>query len=204
MNGGFGQFGAGSLTLQQGAELQAGDVLLSAPDPGGNRIATTPVDCLGGPLTLFGDTGTPPRVVAPTVTNRACLAPGGRQATGELEIEGSFHHDPEGELWIEMSGAGGGASDLLTVTGEVTLAGRLRVTSLAVSQPPVGAQLVVLRTQGGGVISGQFSDVVGGGSFDVLYEPDQVVLTVVEPPPALLFSDGFEGGELSAWSASLP
>jgi len=92
--------------------------------------------------------------------------------------------------------------------GNVSLGGALWVGVDPFYEPAGGETFEILTTTGGGVITGSFAEIIGPGvepdTFEVAYNPDSVVLTLVNPPEVLTFEDGFESGDTSAWSVTVP
>lgn len=147
--------------------------------------------------------GRAPHIVTPVLDNHARIAPGGRHATALFVLEGDLVQHPTGRLLFDLGGETPELEhDAIRVTGDVTLDGILDLSLLADYEPQGGEQFEILTTDGGGVISGQFAAIEGGGKWSLDYQPTVVILTLIEPPPRTrIFADGFESGDLGAWSS---
>lgn len=78
------------------------------------------------------------------VTNSGTISPG--NSTGHLVIDGRLQMASDGSIGIELGGLS--QFDLLTVTGEATLAGELDVIRAAAYSPAVGDSFIVLTFNG--------------------------------------------------------
>ncbi len=116
--------------------------------------------------------------------NDGTFAPG--DGVGTLEYEGDWSQSATGVLDIELAGRNAGEFDLLRVFGDVGLDGTLRVSVNGFIPSAVDAFVVL----DGDSLTGVFANaaatvqVVGGGSFDVLYDAAAGTVTLTNYVPA--------------------
>ncbi len=106
---------------------------------GGNVSATQPMSFQGGTV---GGTGT----ITATVNNSgAAVIPGGASAAGTLNITGPYTQSSSGTLDIELGGTTAGSGyDQLVVTGAVTLASDLNISTINSFLPASGNTFQIL------------------------------------------------------------
>ncbi len=109
------------------------------------------------------------------------LAPG--NSAGHTDITGNYTQLGSATLGIEIGGVVPGQWDTLTVTGNAILDGTIQVALLNGFQPVLGNSFTILTTTFGNV-GGEFDTkhfpLVAGVTFDVIYNPQSVVLQVIE------------------------
>jgi len=134
--------------------------------------------------------------------NRVVNAMGGTTAPGQspgvLTIDGDFVNDPTGIIEIELAGSTpGNEHDQLVVNGTATLGGTLTVSLIDGFMPQEGDAFVILTAS---TVSGSFDNAprdendtgvldFNDGTFTVLYNPDNVVLTGFVPATPFLLGD---------------
>jgi hypothetical protein len=128
------------------------------------------------------------------LTNSGIIQPGLSGQPGVLTIEGNFAEGSSSTFTILLGGPNGEpVSTQLSVLGTSLLDGILDISILTGFTPSLHDQFTILTSAAG--LSGTFSGVVHapGFDFDVLYQPDRVILdvtTVPEPGTLLLVSSG--------------
>jgi len=121
-----GNGGHGLLRIDSGATLDVrGDLTAGSTQGGlvtvnGLITGTGQVTALAGGI--FNGTG---HITVSTVRNGGTIAPG--LSPGTLTIDGNYEQLPGGRLEIEYAGTNPGEFDVLHVTGQTTLGGRLEV-----------------------------------------------------------------------------
>jgi T5SS/PEP-CTERM-associated repeat protein len=122
--------------------------------------------------TIFGGNGT----LIGDVLNRGLVGPGDG-TPGTLSISGDYTQSSIGTLRIQIGGLSMAEHDLLSVDGNVSLDGTLRLVRLNNFLPVPGDQLVILTA---GSVDGQFSTIVtedlGIVRVQVIYEADDVLI----------------------------
>jgi hypothetical protein len=152
-------------------------------------------DIQGGTL---GGAGT---VDAP-VTCEGTLAPGTSSAAGTLTVTKTYVQSSTGTLAVNLGGTQAGAEfDVLAVSGDVTLDGKLTVGLLGSYEPAVGDTYKILRSASANPVTGTFVTVnmPAGVTLTATYDPNDVTLgiTSVSMPDA-----GSGSGGASSSSAS--
>ena len=89
-----------------------------------------------------------------TLVNDGVVAPGGADQVGTLTIDGAYTQGAQGTLEIRL---GGGAADMLAVSGAMRLAGSVNLSTLGGGLPTNGAVADFLV--GGAGVAGSFSQV---------------------------------------------
>ncbi|MCX5676599.1 MAG: Ig-like domain-containing protein, partial [Planctomycetota bacterium] len=146
-NAGRVTIGSGTMLQVTGAYTQTDGVTALA---GGTLNASGGVQIQGGVLAGSG-------TITGTLTNGGIVRPGG--SPGTLAITGNYTETAAGQLEIEIGGHTAGIDfDLLTVTGQATLAGTLRIITLGAFAPVFGDQFRVITW---GSYTGDFSQVEG-------------------------------------------
>ena len=115
------------------------------------------------------------------VDNLGVVAPGVDECTtGTLTIAGDYVQRPEGSLAIKIGGTQHELQfDQLKVTGQVTLAGTVRVDAIDGFQPQPGETFDILTALS---IKGTFDSVEGSGQYEANYTENSVMLTVLSSP----------------------
>jgi len=129
---------------------------------------------------------------------------------GDAMVQGSFNVGRVGNVTMSPTGKllfkywGPTANDEyehIASSGRVSLTGELRILRERMYVPAVGQQFVILTAA---EVVGEFDKITGPGIYDLTYEADRVVMTVVEPPCAAfvdadLDSDCYVKGEDVGW-----
>jgi hypothetical protein len=155
--GGFSNAGAVVIAASStfsvaGAYTQTGG---STTLSGGTFTANGGVTLSGGLLTGFG-------VITGNVTNAAEIDIGTATAVGTLTITGNYTQTGAGTLAIKVGGPSAGTGfDVLTVSGQATLDGTLRVTLINGFTPGTGNRFRFLTAQ---ATAGAFATLAGDGS----------------------------------------
>ena len=149
------------------------------------------VDADGGEFDCQQGTCAGSGTVSGSFSNSAILSPG--NSPGEMVVEGDFTQHAQGTLHLEIAGTVAGHEyDLLSVTGEATLDGKLEVVLLDSFEPGLGDRFDMLDFN---AQSGDFAQVLlpalaVGHSWDTsrLYRDGSigVVQTVVPEPSTLI------------------
>ena len=160
----------GTGSFQSGTIIEAGKVYVQ-----GNLISNVTVQneaFLGGNGFITGN-----------LRNFGIVSPG--NSPGKITVQGNFTQGRSGTLVIEVAGKKDGQFDVLEVTGEAHLDGRLRVERVGKGpRLKVGDRLAFLTAAGG--VEGEFSEISNGLQTDtmvrpgVVYEENAVVLTGVQ------------------------
>ena len=132
-----------------------------------------------------------------SVTNSSVVAPG--NSPGSLAISGDYTQSAGGELAVEL--ASFSSFDQLVVTGNATLAGMLTVNLIDGFTPSIGQTFTILTADDlDGVFTTETLPSVPGLFFDVIYNPNSVVLTVRPAFTADFDEDGdVDGDDLTRW-----
>lgn len=163
---------------------------------GGGGIAGSFDDLGGFKVSSFNNAGT--------------ILPGGDAAPGPFRIMGNLAQLPTGRIEVELGGSSPiSGHDQVIVTGNVTLTGTLDIDLLGSFTPAIGQQFEILTIEeGGGTVSGNFTQVHPAAYYSLTYNPQSVLLTVTGiPDPADLNGDGSVGGFdlallLGAWTGA--
>ena len=149
-----GSLGQATLTLQDGGTASAPSIVIGAAG-----VAT-------GNGLLDGD-----------VQNDGVVAPG--LSAGALTVDGTFTQGPGGSLSIQLGGLSPVTQhDQMIVTGAAILDGRLVVRLIDGFVPLPGDEFTILEAAS---VTGVFDAVDANSAYDVLYNPDSVVLQFVGP-----------------------
>lgn len=108
------------------------------------------------------------------LTQNGEAAPG--NSVGTLTLTGDLDQGATASTTIEISPTG---NDLMTVSGDAQLGGTLTIELIDGAIPQPGQTFTILTTSS---VTGTFSGITppaGGPGFDITYNPDSVVLTVV-------------------------
>ena len=165
-----------------------GTTTLAAPS---NSIGLSP----GGVVALQGGTlrGTGSITGGDVQNTGGTLAPG--TSPGALSLTDDYSQGPGGTLAVEVSGSAPGTGhDQLVVGGTVSLAGTLAVNTSGFA-PDTGQQFKVIDAPAppaSPTVSGTFATVqpTGGRTYTVAYNPTDVTLTALAPPPPDTDGDG--------------
>lgn len=99
---------------------------------------------------------------------------------GTLAVAGSFVQSPGGTFDVQLGGTGTGESDVLQVSGQASLAGRLIVRSIEGYTPQVGDRFTILAC---GARTGEFAVETGcpglGLIYDTFYYADRVEIEIL-------------------------
>jgi uncharacterized membrane protein len=122
-------------------------------------------------------------VIAPTggVLNEGVIAPG--NSPGHLTIDGDLVMASDGVVSIELGGVAD--FDLLTITGDATLAGDLDIVRFGGYAPTVGDSFIVMTFNGRNATTFDRVNFLGFGNgvvFDVTYRDKDVLLGVAAVP----------------------
>jgi autotransporter-associated beta strand protein len=154
-----------------GTDVTAGTLLVN--NTAGSGTGTGPVTVRDG-ATLGGDgaiTG------AVTLESGATVAPGAN--AGTLSV-GGITFDADSIFAVELGGLSAGEFDVLSVTGDASLAGTLDVSLLGVFEPMLGDDFTILEAA---TVDGTFAAVTGdpgpGLSYELAYSATDVVLSVI-------------------------
>lgn len=103
---------------------------------------------------------------------------------GSLTIQGRLNNGATGQLGIEIAGVGAGQFDVLNVTGQASLDGRVAVALMAGYTPAVGDSFRVLNYASRAGAFGQVVTVAGnlGVSFEAQYSGTFMTLVVTAIP----------------------
>jgi T5SS/PEP-CTERM-associated repeat protein len=177
--GEIGDNGTGTLTVTDGGVVEASFPVLG--------IHVTDQGSVHGDGTLLGD-----------VTNDGLVSPG--LSTAALNIDGDYQQRSPGELLIELASVSD--FDQLLVTGAATLAGTLEVTLLD-GFAPYGEYFLPILTASSVIneFGTELLPSLVNVSFDVIYNPTDVVLHIVAPVlPGDYNGDGKVGaGDYPVW-----
>ncbi len=180
------------LPVQNEGDVTVGAFTLQVSSLTQNAPGDTYLDynrTLKGPVTLNGGTLDGAGIVDGDVQNLgATVAPGevpGPPSTGVIRITGSYAQAAAGTLATEISGTAQGITfDELDVTGPVTLAGTLAITTGASFTPQGSDTFQILK----GPRTGEFTTLTGTqtGSLTYVaqYHAGDVTLVFGTPPPA--------------------
>ena len=159
-----------------------------------------------------------------TIPNGATLAPGARTCCPYAPSIGTLHTrslkmapGSGGPSYFDVD-LGAGASDVVQVTGTVTLAGILQTSMADAHVPSIGETFVIIDNDGTDPVSGTFNDfpedaqvMAGRFAFRISYrggDGNDVVLTASEPVPAIKTwtgAHGFEWSDKGNWTpAAVP
>jgi hypothetical protein len=116
------------------------------------------------------------------VINDGTISPG--DPLGEIEINGNYTQRSTGMLNIDLGGILQAQYDTLSVTGDTLLDGTLDVRLTNNFAPLVGDTFTIVSTSDGNHAGGFAVELLpnlpGGLAFDVVYNPQSVLLVVVE------------------------
>lgn len=147
-----------ALIIEEGANLNEAVVTLG---PGGE---------IGGTGALGVD-----------LTNNGMIAPGSDEcSTAVLTMAGDYTQAPAGQLRIKLGGTvPGDQHDALAVAGLAALAGTLRVDAINGFRPGPGETFEIMTADS---ITGAFDTIEGSGEYELAYEANRVLLTVLRAP----------------------
>ncbi len=135
------------------------------------------------------------------VQNGGLVSPG--TSPGALNLTGNYSQTPSGELLIELASAS--SYDQLLVTGDATLGGTLVVNLLGGFIPDIGQSFTILTADD---VDGEFDTepfpTASNFGFDVIYNADSVVLTVLSALPGDYNGNGFvDAADYTLWQDNL-
>jgi glucose/arabinose dehydrogenase len=154
-------------------------------------LTVDPEGALNGNGSIFGN-----------VSNNGAVSPG--DSIGSIAIAGAFSQQPSGTLAIELGGSAPTLEyDQLLVTGNGTLAGALAVELIDNFTPSIGQAFTILTANDvNGTFTTELLPSVPGLSFDVIYNPQSVVLTVSPAFTADFDGDNdVDGNDLMQWQS---
>lgn len=199
-NSGALHVAAGSLLRSQDAVVMTGGEIAA---DGEFEVVPNVVAMSGGAVRGAG------RVDSNLTMTGGVINPGstfGDSSTGRLTIEGNVGMGAAAGLVADLGGYVPGVSyDVLDVDGSITLDGTLTISFAGGFEPFVGTSFTIVAADS---VVGSFDQVVGPGTFSVLYRAHTVtvVVTSVTPPCVLgdLNCDGDVNGAdlgklLGAW-----
>ena len=195
--------GGGRLNSLNGVLLGAGEIVTAsaAAEIGGEftNQGTVNGPAAAGEFLTFSDDVDGPGNYTGNVRFSDGFSPGASPA------QVSFEHvafDATAELSIELGGTTPGSQfDQLTVAGDATLGGQLTVSLIDSFTPSAGQTFTILTA---GDVAGAFTNellpAVPGLFFDVIYNPNSVVLTVSPAFTADFDNDGdVDAADLAQW-----
>ena len=134
------------------------------------------------------------------VSNNGAIIPG--DSIGSLAIAGTYSQHASGAIAIELGGTAPGLEyDQLLVNGDGTLAGTLAVVLIDDFTPSIGQTFTILTANDvDGTFTTELLPSVPGLFFDVIYNPQSVVLTVSPAFAADFDEDGdVDDNDLTQW-----
>jgi T5SS/PEP-CTERM-associated repeat protein len=178
----IGLFGVGTVTVDgAGSIWSSGSIQVAVNGIGmlsitnGGTVATTNNLLVGVLGEINGDGN-----IAGILENGGLVSPG--VSPGALNIDGNYTQTNAGELLIEL--ASSSSYDQLLVTGTATLAGTLTVNLIDGFTPSIGQSFTILTADD---VDGQFDTepppTASNFGFDLIYNPQSVVLTVFSALP---------------------
>ncbi len=195
---GFAPGSSGSLTVDGVNSLWSSDELLIGGGGSGTVSVTAggTVDVTAVTVGALGEIRGDGSIVG-YVQNGGLVSPG--TSPGSLDIAGDYLQTAAGELLIELASVT--SYDQLLVTGEATLGGALTVNLLDGFTPSVGQAFTILMADD---VDDAFTiealPSVPGLIFDVIYNPQSVVLTVSPAFTADFDEDGdVDAADLAQW-----
>ena len=163
---------AGSATFDNDALVQsAGSTTLG----GGSASVIVPDG-----MTLSGGTLEGAGTITGDVTNGGTVNPSPSPST--MSISGSYTQQSSGYLEVGATSSG---NDQLVVSGTAALDGTLQVNQASGFTPTVEQTFEILHAS---AVTGQFATTAGlaSGPYSVTYDPADVTLTALTPPPQAL------------------
>ncbi|MBX7074420.1 MAG: PEP-CTERM sorting domain-containing protein [Pirellulales bacterium] len=150
---------------------------------GAGTLADVPLDTLRvGPGGTLGGTGT---ILGDVLVDGGSVSPG--FSPGTLHIDGIFQQGALGSLFMEIGGALPGEYDQLDVSGDLFLAGTVRLTFIDGFVPRFGDQFELFRVGGDFDASGA-SVVSDRLSYDAAFMDGVYTITVVPEPGTFLMA----------------
>jgi T5SS/PEP-CTERM-associated repeat protein len=135
------------------------------------------------------------------VQNAGVVSPG--TSPGALNIDGNYTQTASGELLIELTSAS--SYDQLLTTETATLSGTLTVNLLDSFLPSPGQSFTILTADDiDGMFTTETLPSVPGRIFDVIYNPNSVVLTVLSALPGDYNGNGtVDAADYTVWRDNL-
>jgi len=185
--------GAGTVTVTGAGSTwtNTGDLRVGVNGGGTLYVFDEGLVSVGGTLSIgAGSTASGDGTIDGNVTNNGLVAPGA--SPGALNIEGDYAQSAAGTLHIELAGVVPGTQyDQLLITGDAMLDGTLEVSLLGGFVPSPGQSYTLLTAADvDGTFSIEMLPSVPGRIFDVIYNPQSVVLTVLPAFTADFDEDG--------------
>jgi hypothetical protein len=195
--------GGGRLNSINGIELGPGEtVKVSAPAEIGGRF--TNQGTVNGPATAGEHLTFTDDVNGPgNYTGNILFSDGFSPGASPSQV--SFEHvafDATAELSIELGGTTPGSQfDQLTVSGDATLGGQLTVSLIDGFSPSAGQTFTILTAEAvAGAFTSEVLPALPGFNFEVIYNPQSVVLTVSPAFTADFDEDGdVDAADLTQW-----
>jgi hypothetical protein len=205
------QFLAGNLskiTINANASISASPLQITTSTlqiPAGYQlnqktlVTGATINC-GDTLKLLNDTLSGTATVNGSFRNQGVLIPG--IPTGTMTVNGKYVQKTDGVLIIDIGGKNPGVNfDLLSVSGQATLSGTLKINLINNFLPAIGDSFSILTC---GSRIGQFVTVTGWDNYKVLYRSNRVTLLRIEninhPPVARA---GMDRGYTAAYPVML-
>jgi hypothetical protein len=164
----------GSLTVSNGGTVEAANVIIGAMgEVRGNGM-------------IMGD-----------IVNGGLVSPGA--SPGVLNVDGDYAQNSGGELVIDLASPVN--FDQLLITGDATLGGKLSISLLDGFIPSIGQVFTIITSDDvdGPFLMEEFPSMPGR-VFDVIYNPQSVVLTVLPAFTADFDEDGdVDSADLAQW-----
>ncbi len=184
---GLSSIGAGGSLTLTGGETQStalrdlsGSLTLgdTSSFTGGATTTVSPTGSISGTGTFDGN-----------LVNGGTVAPGSPGAPGTLSVDGGYTQTSGGTLRAEVQGSGAGQLDVLSVTGNSTLGGRLAIVPSAgySASAAAGDSLGVLTFSGsriGGFASVLVAPLLSGKGVALTYDDAHHVVDAVVGTPA--------------------
>ena len=149
---------------------------------------------------------TPGGYITQQLNNAGRIFPGTDGTVGTFHLTGDLQQLPTGRIRVDIGGSPGGNHDEVEVVGAATLAGTLQANLIDGFEPQPSDSYTVLTTTEG--ITGSFdnNEVVlpTGGTMNIVYETNAVLLNGYQAGTDQIFADGFESGGTGSWSDTEP
>lgn len=197
VGGGLTKNGAGTMALNQantyagGSTVNAG--ILLANNTTGSATGTGVVLVKTG--AIFGGTGAVTGAV--TVESGGTLAPG---ASIESLGTGVLNLSSGSTLAAEINSSGTPSADSVLVTGNVTVAGNLNVTDIAVSPVALNAGTKLTLLTYTGTLTGTFAGMAEGSTFTV--GPNTFTIRYNDAKKVTLEAAGSGGSPYASWAGA--
>jgi T5SS/PEP-CTERM-associated repeat protein/autotransporter-associated beta strand protein len=162
-----------------------------------------PINMQGGEFNFLGGTLHVDTFNGNLLNDAGTLAPG--HSVGATAVSGNYTQRDDAALEIEIAGVFPGDWDVLAVEGNASLDGTIEVVLVDSFEPVLGNSFTIVTTDVGNV-GGQFDTELfpsfNGLTFDVIYNPNSVVLQVIEAttlPGDFDFDGDVDGRDFLIW-----